>query len=206
MDKGINRAFLDLLFNCLLGFVFLFIVSFALVEIDKKKANIETKAEFVIILTWDFGNTDDVDTYLKDPNDAIVWFSHKSDGLMHLDRDDLGISNDSYYLPDGTCITYPYNQEITTIRGIIPGIWALNIHMYNKREQEPTNVRVEVQKLNPVCKTFIVKDYVMKEKGEEITVARFEVGIDGDVLAVDEQRVEIVKELLRARGGPGGDM
>ena len=43
-----SKSFLDVLFNCLLGFVFLFIVAFLMVDVDKRKADIKTKAEFVI--------------------------------------------------------------------------------------------------------------------------------------------------------------
>ena len=198
-----NRAFLDLLFNCLLGFVFLFVVSFLMVEVDKKKGNIETKAEFVITLTWDLNNPDDIDAYLKDPQGNIAWFSQKEAGLIHLDRDDLGLRKDVYYLPDGTSVEYPYNQEIITIRGYLPGMWTLNIHMYNRKASVPTNVRVEVTKLNPVAKTFIAKDYIMFTPGEEITVGRFELDASGNVMRIDDIKTRIVKDLLMTHGAAG---
>ena len=50
---------------------------------------------------------------------------------MHLDRDDLGDKNDKIYLPDGSMIKVPQNQELLTIRGIVPGEYVLNIHMYS---------------------------------------------------------------------------
>jgi len=196
MGKSINQAFLDLLFNCLLGFVFLFIVSFALVEFDRKEADIKTKAEFIITVTWDLNNPDDVDTWLRDPAGSVAYFASKEMGLMHLDRDDLGSKNDTYHLPDGTTIEYPYNQEIMTIRGNIIGMWVLNIHMYAKKRPNPANIKVEMVKLNPIHKVIFIKNFVLSKKGQEITVARFNMGSDGRIIGIDNAKMELVKEHL----------
>ena len=195
---------MDLLFNCLLGFTFLFIVAFSLVEVDKKKADIKTKAEFVITVTWDLDNPDDVDTWLRDPARSIVWFQKKESGLMHLDRDDLGNKNDTYFLPDGTTVQYPYNQEITTIRGIVPGRWILNIHMYKKNRPEPANVRVEMVKLNPSHRVVFVKDFAMRAKGDEITVCQLEMDHSGNITAMNESHLSLVKDYLSEYVNPGG--
>jgi len=191
-----DRAFLDLLFNCLLGFVYLFVISFLMVEVDKKKANITTKAEYVITLTWDLNNTDDIDTWLRDPAGNLLFFRRKNVGLMHLDRDDRGNVRDSYTLPDGTTIYYPYNQEIVTIRGFIPGQWILNIHMYYKRDVKPANVEVKLEKMNPSVKTIFIKHYEIKSHGEQITVARFEMNSTGDITSIDEIPVRLIEQEL----------
>lgn len=180
----------------MLGFVFLFIVAFSLVEIDKKQGDIRTKAEFVITVTWELDNPDDVDTWLRDPADSTVWFQNKEMGLMHLDRDDLGSKNDTYHLPDGSTVHYPYNQEITTIRGIIPGMWILNLHMYNKKQHEPANVNVEMVKLNPSHKVVFVKDFVLEKRGQEVTVRRFEMDLGGEIVSMDELKTQIVSDHL----------
>jgi len=191
-----DRAFLDLLFNCLLGFVYLFVISFLMVEVEKKKANITTKAEYVITLTWDLNNIDDIDTWLRDPAGNLLFFRRKNVGLMHLDRDDRGNIRDSYTLPDGTTIYYPYNQEIVTIRGFIPGQWILNIHMYYKRDAKPANVEVKLEKLNPSVKTIFIKRYEIKNPGEQITVARFEMSSTGDITNIDEVPVRLIEQEL----------
>jgi len=191
-----STAFLDLLFNALLGFVFLFIVAFSLVEIDRKQGDIKTKAEFVITVTWELDNSDDVDTWLADPVGTVIWFQTKENGLMHLDRDDLGSKNDTYHLPDGTTVQYPYNQEITTIRGIIPGIWILNLHMYNKRRIEPASVNVEMVKLNPSHRMIFVKDFILEERGQEVTACRFEMNLSGEIVSMDELKTSIVGDHL----------
>lgn len=181
-----NTPFIDLLFNLLLGYAFLFLISFLLIQPIIKKAEVHTQAEFIVTVTWPLNNKDDVDTWLEDPLGNLVWFSQKEAGLSHLDRDDLGHSNDIIYLDDGTVIKYPYNQEILTIRGFIGGEWTLNIHMYAKREEEVTPVRVTLDKLNPNFKTILAKDVFLEVKGDEVTVARFEMSSGGEILALND--------------------
>ena len=62
-----NLPFVDLLFKVLIGFVFLFIVSFLLINPIAKRADIEVKAEFLITVMWPDDLEDDVDTYVEDP-------------------------------------------------------------------------------------------------------------------------------------------
>jgi hypothetical protein len=188
-----NTAFLDLLFNTLIGFVLLFIISFLLINPSIKKADIETKAEFVITVTWDKDNTDDVDTWLEDPTGNIVFFKQKDIGLAHLDRDDLGRINDVVVLDNGDIIEYPYNQELTTIRGYVSGEWVLNVHMYNKRDEAAAIVEIRIDKLNPSVKTIFYKKVTMKTQWEEITVTRFVMTNQGDIINWDDLPKNLVK-------------
>ena len=128
-------GFTDLLFNTLIGFVFLFVIAFLLiappVPTDKK---IDPKAEILIILTWPEGNMSDIDLWVMDPLGQTVSFRGRDRGLMHLDRDDLGNSNDTIILADGRTIKSEQNQEIVTIRGWVPGEWVVNAHFYAFRK------------------------------------------------------------------------
>ena len=91
-----NLAFIDLLFNLILGFVFLFIVSFILINEPTKKEGIEQKAEFMIIMNWDSDHNKDIDLWMEGPT-GKVGFTSLEQGNMFLDRDDLGHRNDSYF-------------------------------------------------------------------------------------------------------------
>ena len=194
--KNDSIAFTDLLFNLLLGYAFLFVISFLLIQPIIKKAEVSTQAEFVITVTWPLDNADDVDTWISDPLGNMVWFKQKERGLMHLDRDDLGNENDVIYLEDGTAVKYPYNQELLTIRGFIPGEWVLNVHMYNKRTEKPTPVHVVLDKLNPTIKTLASKTVDLAEKWDEVTVVRFNMSANGDILDMND----LPKSLVQ--GGP----
>jgi hypothetical protein len=194
---------LDLLFNTLVGFVFLFIIAFMLINPSIKKADIKTKAEFVITVTWDDKSRDDVDTWLQDPTGNVLHFRQKDVGLAHLDRDDLGKINDTLRLEDGREIVYPHNQELTTIRGFLTGEWVLNVHMYNKRDPNPTLVEVRIDKLNPRVETIFYKEIVMKSKWEEVTVTRFVMNNQGDVIDWDDLPKNLLKVAAQGRGSGG---
>ena len=190
----------DLLMNTLVGFVLLFTVAILLINPSKKNADIKTKAEFVITVTWDLKCDSDVDTWLEDPAGNRLHFRSKELGLMHLDRDDLGTANDVTWV-NGQRIKYEYNQELTTIRGFIPGEWVLNLHLYNKNEWErPVTVSVRIDKLNPTSVTVFNKEITLNETGEEVTVTRFHMTADGDILKWDSTPKQLV--MSTATGHP----
>ena len=178
-----NTAFLDILFNTLVGFVLLFIIAFLLISPIKKKKEIEQKAEYVITVTWPGEMTDDVDSWLEDPTENILYFGQKEIGLMHLDRDDLGSLNDQQFVPGIGLINYPYNREITTIRGIMPGEYVFNIHLYRKSSKDKSiPVTVILEKLNPRVKLLYSKVVTLTDHWEEKTIIRFVLDVDGEVI------------------------
>ena len=186
-----NLPFVDLLFNVLIGFVFLFIVSFLLINPIAKRADIEVKAEFLITVMWPDDLEDDVDTYVEDPVGNLVWFRSREPGLMHLDRDDLGKRNDEVTTAAGT-ILFPENREIVTLRGVIPGEYIINIHMYFKVGQEPVPVTIQIDKINPY--SVVLRETIeLKNKGDEVTVTRFSVKSNGDVINVNKLPKKLVE-------------
>ena len=124
-------GFIDLLFNILVGFAFLFIVAFILIKPESKKKDFERRAEYIVVLEWDKGVPDDLDLYVRDPLGGLVSFRYPRVNFSHLDKDDLGSRNDSVIMSDGTLKTIPINREVVTIRGIIPGEWIINAHYYS---------------------------------------------------------------------------
>jgi hypothetical protein len=136
--KGLifSTAFLDMLFITMLTFAVLYVVNFLLVSPNKKKSNIEMKAEFIITVTWPTNLTHDVDTYVQDPTGEIVFFRKRESNFMHLDRDDQGTKGDSFVSSDGTKITYPYNREMVTLRSSVPGEHSVTVHLYSNERYE----------------------------------------------------------------------
>ena len=121
-------GFIDLLFNILLGFAFLFIVAFLLIKPEAKKQDFERRAEFVVVMEWDHDMPDDIDLYVQDPTGNTVRFRTPIKNFMHLDKDDLGYSNDVVYNANGKVTKVNINREVVTIRGIIPGEYIINVH------------------------------------------------------------------------------
>jgi hypothetical protein len=131
-------GFIDLLFNILLGFAFLFIVAFLLIKPEAKKQDFERRAEFVVILEWDHDMPDDIDLYVQDPTGNKVSFRTPIQNFMHLDKDDLGYRNDIVYNANGQITKVNINREVVTIRGLIAGEYIINAHYYSTREAEST--------------------------------------------------------------------
>ena len=192
-----NLSFLDLLFNTLLCFAALFVLSFVLINPSKQKNNVKMKAEFMITVTWPSDLDDDVDVYVEDPAGNLVAFMRREEGLMHLDRDDLGRRNDIVNTPFGP-IEHKDNREIVTLRGIISGEYVVNVHMYMKRSKaEEVPVTIQLDKINPYS-TITIKEAILKITGNEETAFRFVLDKDGKVTDVNTLK----KSLIQSRGGP----
>jgi len=175
-----SLSFLDLLFNTVLCFAALFALSFILINPSKQDKNVEVKAEFIITVTWPNDLNNDVDTYVEDPQGRLVAFMRREEGLMHLDRDDVGKFNDVLSTPFGD-VEYNENREVVTLRGTVEGEYVVNVHMYMQRDSEATTpVRIQLDKINPF-QIITVKDVTLDITGSEKTAFRFTVDKDGEV-------------------------
>ena len=152
----IGVAFTDLLFNALLGFVVMFILAFLLINPVAKSGAVDPKAEFLITLTWPDGREEDLDLYVEDPTGELVWFRQREAGLMHLDRDDLGQRNDMIQIA-GRYVINPLNQEVVSIRGIVPGEYVVNLHLYRAAGDQAVPATVKIEKLNPQGRAGVLR-------------------------------------------------
>lgn len=188
-----NLAFIDLLFNLILGFVFLFIVSFILINEPTKKEGIEQKAEFMIIMNWDSDHNKDIDLWMEGPT-GKVGFTSLEQGNMFLDRDDLGHRNDSYFENNVKKIVH-INREVINIRGIVPGEYIINAFYYNNLDRDLiTHVSIEVVKLNPYTQVY-QGTKIFKHKGQEETFVRFTMKKDGTAENINQLKRDIVKAM-----------
>lgn len=188
-------GFIDILFNILIGFAFLFIIAFILIKPESKKKDFERRAEFIIILEWDGSAPDDFDLYVEDPIKGMVHFRNPRVNYMHLDKDDLGERNDTVYNADGSITTVKINREVVTIRGIIPGEYIVNAHYYSDYNTlnsshvtmdraGPTKdsiiVKIEVHKVNPY-NIIWAGEHVYDRRGAEHTFVRFSLNKEGNI-------------------------
>jgi len=195
--------FYDMLFNMLIAFVFCFIVALLAMNPKALKAgDVPAKAEFIITLSWPDFDPNDIDTWVQGPAGDVVWFRNREAGLMHLDRDDRGLSNDTIVV-NGQKVVNPLNQEVVSIRGIAAGEYVVNAHYYESKEVDasnprtgaPVEVTVSVVKVNPRAEVVYYGQRTLAKRGDEATMVRFVVTSDGGVTDISTLPKALVQRL-----------
>jgi hypothetical protein len=199
-----STAFIDLLFNIIVGVAFLFLIAFILINPISKKNDVESKADYLIILNWDSAASDDIDLWIKDPLDHVMSFRSKDVGFMHLDRDDLGSRNDQLTLPDGSVKYINLNREIAALRGTLEGWYVVNVHVYRKNKTmdpednqirlTPTNATVELIQVNPY-RIKVMAEKVLEQQGQEFTLFAFRLDANGQVMDIKNEEISFVSLL-----------
>lgn len=177
--------FIDLLFNALLGFTFLFLIAVMFINPQGREGRVNLKAEYIISVTWPEHLEDDIDLWVQDPIGETVSYLRKDASWLHLDRDDRGEVNDTI-LVDGEELVYPINQEVVTIRGIIPGEYIVNLYYYRAASQKPVEALVKVEKVNPTLQTVYVRRLTLNEQDQEKTVVRFSLDRKGNASDINQ--------------------
>jgi hypothetical protein len=186
--------FSDLLFNTLLAFVMLFAIAMIAMNPKAKTGVIDAKAEFIVTVTWPDMDPNDLDTWVQDPGGNLVWFRAREGGMMHLDRDDRGLANDTIVI-NGQQVVNPLNQEVVTVRGFAPGEYTVNVHYYDTKNGKPVAAKVSVVKVNPRAEVVYYGELSLQRKGDEGTAVRFTVDRDGLVSGVNTLAKTLVERL-----------
>ncbi len=210
--------FTDLLFNLLVGVTMLFLLAFILIRPIVQDKKIESKAEFIVTLSWPDHSNSDIDLWVKDPLGGVVGYTAKERNFTTLERDDIGSARDQHTDNRGQIVYNPNNFEIVTVRGIVPGEWIVNVHYYASRpvpvghvsgvvtppysdvKKIPVNIIVKVVKLNPIYKILSEKTIILTYQGEERTMARFILDEDGEFERFIDAPLRFV---IRNRGDGG---
>ncbi|PPQ34434.1 hypothetical protein CCS01_10865 [Rhodopila globiformis] len=202
-DDGTFVPFTDMLFNVVIGLAFMVFIAFALINPVAKTGAIEMKAEFLITMNWPDNDLNDMDLYVEDPAGNIVWYHGREAGLMHLDHDDRGSGRERITV-NGRTIQNPLNQEIVTIRGIVPGEYVVNAHEFVANSPNKIPVSIKVEKLNPTASVVYYGTHDFDHKGQEETFVRFTLDADGKVSDVETgPPVSLVKAVRRPASGNG---
>jgi hypothetical protein len=162
-----------------------FVVLMALISPNRRSTDgIRPNAEFVIMASWPGDRNIDVDLWVRDPRGNIVYYANREAGFLALDRDDIGFLSDTV----GNQIVR-VNEEIVTIRGILPGEYVINVHLYSLHDDNPpVTVDVRVERLNPVVTRVWRGSATLTSRGHEIHVVRFNMNADGSVDQVGSDR------------------
>jgi hypothetical protein len=118
----------------------------------------------------------DVDLWVQAPGDVPVGYSNKSGVIFNLLRDDLGRNADPTQL----------NYEVSYSRGVPPGEYTVNLHMYrNKAKVAPVKVTVvtSVKKPNAEsAKQVLTSSIDLMAENQETTVYRFKLTEAGELV------------------------
>ena len=192
-------ATVDVCINLVLVFAVLLRLSIVMANADEQKNHQTTHAAFLVKINWPSESNDDVDLYVSDPLNQIVYFHQKQIGLMSLDRDDTGREQNMVTLPDGRVVQSQFNEEQVNIRGIVEGEYVVNVHMYRKSDDHPTKVEVALFKSGAGGDMEVHKQMVtLTSEREEETAFRFTLTRDGGVVDVNRLPKHFVDRLQSA--------
>jgi len=181
-----------MLFKALQVVAFLFFIALLVMNPEAKSGKIDTKAEFIITLTWPDSHPDDIDLYAEDPVGNIVWYHAREAGFMVLDRDDRGGLNNTIVV-NGRKLSSPIRQETVSIRGIVPGEYTINVNHYLASTGAPVPVAVKVEKVNPAVEVVHYDTISLDHTGHERTAVRFRIADNGNVVDVNHREKSLIQ-------------
>ena len=199
-----RTAFIDLLINVLTGIVFLFMITTLLIQNKAKEdPGVKKDAQYIIQLTWPNELNCDVDIWVKDPLKRIVSYQVKDVGVMHIERDDQGWTNDNVVIRNGKQTQQLENSETWVLRGKLAGKFTVNLHLYsctigdtklqlNSPAQVP--VKVDLIQINPTLKTVLENTYTLERVWQEMTIFNFVLDENNQIVDITKDQVDLVRE------------
>lgn len=176
---GTDTVFRDVILLALAGFVALVVLMLPHLNPPgaKATADAEPPGNVVVEVKWPESIDADVDLWVQAPGDMPVGYSNKGGLVFNLLRDDLG------HRADVTGINY----EVAYSRGIVPGEYTVNLHMFRNAAgiwPVPATVVVSVKRApdEPTRQVLASRVKLLRE-GEELTVFRFRLDGEGRLVA-----------------------
>lgn len=173
-DDG-DVVFRDLIMLTLSGFVTVAVLLLPHIGEQQAKAATETAqppGNVMIEARWPDGVDADVDLWVQAPGDVPVGYSNKGGAIFNLLRDDLGTRADATGL----------NYEISFARGLPPGEYTVNLHLYRYElgGDVPVTVVASVKAADQqTSKQILASSVSLTREGQEITVFRFRLDAAG---------------------------
>ena len=163
-----NTVFRDVTLLALSGFVAIVLLLLPWLNLKTKQELIKEPAGSVIIeLFWPKDIDADLDLWVKGPNDGPVGYSKPSGVIFNLLRDDRGMTGDYT----------PLNYEISFTRGISPGEYQANVHLFKHDvNRSKIHATVSASLVTPdreYRKQILEKSIYLIKEGKEKTVLRF---------------------------------
>lgn len=172
-------VFRDILTLALSGFVSMVVMIMPHLNPPAQAAatdGVTSPGNVIIEIKWPDGRDADVDLWVQAPGDVPVGYSNKGGAIFNLLRDDLGRFGDPTNL----------NYEISYSRGLPPGEYAANVHLYRNADGQPVDVEMTVSVKPTVqenARPLLATTLKLRREGEELTGLRFKLDAQGNLVA-----------------------
>jgi hypothetical protein len=171
-----GTVFRDVLMLALIGFVAMVIMLLPHISKTQDETDEHTPPGNVVIeMHWPDELPVDVDLWVQAPNDVPVGFWNQGSQYFNLLRDDLGLEGDAS----------ARNYEVSYSRGILPGEYTVNVHMYGKVPAGivvPVRVVVSVKRKYDSLQQILETSLDLHRRNQEETAFRFRLTEAGDLV------------------------
>ena len=143
---------------------------------------------YEVVLTWDGNSEDDLDLYVQSASGHVVSFNNREGGegsLISLNHDALGKSRNNSLQTNLEGKVVGFNEEIVAFRGATEGQNVVNVHVYKKNDEKPTEATIILVRIKPF-KEIVKKVRVLSKTGDEKTAFRFKTDKNGEVIEINE--------------------
>ena len=195
------------------------VLAVVIVAVNPKAVNegVKINAEYLITAQWPVGIDADVDLHTIVPDGksgADVFYRQREYNNVSLDHDNKGFIDAFTVQADGAVVKAAVDEEMTTIRGKVPGHFDVGVHMYNfhRGDTRPpesdttldTPVKVQVIQLNPHNKIVFDKTVTLTHIGECNNVVSFDLDREGQITFVDPPLEPVTHHAFESghEGGP----
>ncbi len=175
-DGTTDTVFRDVILLTLVGFVAMVIM--LLPHIQKNKEETEdhrAPGNVIVEMHWPSDMYVDVDLWVRAPKSTPVGFWNQGNDIFNLLRDDLGIEGDATN----------ENYEISYSRGIRPGEYIVNVHMYGLVPPGlvvPVTVVVSVRAKYDTARQILKTIVKLRQRNQEETAYRFRLTAEGNLV------------------------
>ncbi|MCB2054899.1 MAG: hypothetical protein KDE35_11740 [Geminicoccaceae bacterium] len=177
-EDDTGTVFRDVIMLALAGFVALVILMLPHLNPpgENNTADADPPGNVIVELRWPDEMDSDIDLWVQAPGDVPVGYSNKGGVIFNLLRDDLGRRADATGM----------NYEVSYSRGIPPGEYTVNVHLYRNPSRTfpiPVTVVTSVKKdSRESARQILASKVELVREGEEETVFRFALDESGDLV------------------------
>ncbi len=175
-DTTTDTVFRDVILLALIGFIAMVIM--LLPHLQKKKEETQdhkAPGNVIVEMHWPNDMIVDVDLWVRAPNATPVGFWNQGNDIFNLLRDDLGIDGDATN----------ENYEISYSRGIRPGEYIVNVHMYSivpKGLVVPVKIVVSVRAKYDTTRQLLETTLKLNRRNQEETAFKFRLTAEGELV------------------------